>query len=688
MGGRSGCKRAALAFLCLVCFASAAVLWTTLCRVHVVKNGLRVVGFYHMYAPPNFPTKLYREHLRQIYASEVFNVTSETYVVLAGRNLRAAKDVLRGAERVSVIRELPSGDEGATLFPLWQHCRGPGAGGMVWYMHGKGSYHPSPRQELWRRVLTRDVLSNGCLQELKNGRDVCGMRFSPAPHAHFPGNFWLARCDYVARLPDLRAQRGTLCFAKKGEEYYRLAHNGPCEHAPMVGCGRFRFKHWIAVGAGNYSDCLSLTHSKRPVAPYVAAGIPLELAGFSRHCMPAPRPGLEAVVRVAYSGFAGVMECNERYDRLLMGSKSAHVSVTPVKRALQVALVCDDGSFGCGLLAAVVKLELELELRLRAVSVLTVALSDAPHLFERGTEFGAVVISGGFAVFGDGKNGKRRRITVDRTCLRVALEALTAGVPVLWSRGYFGALEVFDLSAETWSEVSKLWKGDSSMSMPRLLRIAATPSPLFRLPDLLPEAPESTKQFWAWITRQGIRSSYAVVEGKRWTTEEMRDLIAPVVQSYQHVVWLPLCRSERRRGLSTPLGWVKGAQYEPLLMAQIVAHASLVVGLSVPLSVAAAASGVPVWRVGSDKRLRPLRGVVTAVVARNQSSQLRQLQSGVKEDEGWNHQARSALATHWRDVAQWVSKSRRHQRCRECHVLFEVAAQHMTLLSNETDKCE
>ena len=49
----------------------------------------------------------------------------------------------------------------------------------------------------------RGVFSRACVEAITEGArdcDICGMRFSPTPHAHLPGNMFLARCGYISRL--------------------------------------------------------------------------------------------------------------------------------------------------------------------------------------------------------------------------------------------------------------------------------------------------------------------------------------------------------------------------------------------------------------------------------------------------------------------------------------------------------
>ena len=44
-------------------------------------------------------------------------------------------------------------------------------------------------------MLNREAIAEGA-----RDCDICGMRFSPTPHAHLPGNMFLARCGYISRL--------------------------------------------------------------------------------------------------------------------------------------------------------------------------------------------------------------------------------------------------------------------------------------------------------------------------------------------------------------------------------------------------------------------------------------------------------------------------------------------------------
>ena len=125
--------------------------------------------------------------------------------------------------------------EEVTLHSLWSHCVQHPDGHAV-YLHSKGSYHPSPQNDLFRMFLTRGVLSKDCAN-LPATCNVCGSRMSPIPHPHMPGNMFLARCSYVAKLID------PLMFADAMAA--RVLHTSPTKGDSCRGGGRYANEHWI-----------------------------------------------------------------------------------------------------------------------------------------------------------------------------------------------------------------------------------------------------------------------------------------------------------------------------------------------------------------------------------------------------------------------------------------------------------
>jgi hypothetical protein len=91
-------------------------------------------------------------------------------------------------------------NEGMTLHAIWDYCNSNNNHDTkIVYLHSKGSYHDTAENKALRMFLTKGALSKECAN-LPDACNVCSSRFSPLPHAHTPGNMWLARCDYVAEL--------------------------------------------------------------------------------------------------------------------------------------------------------------------------------------------------------------------------------------------------------------------------------------------------------------------------------------------------------------------------------------------------------------------------------------------------------------------------------------------------------
>jgi hypothetical protein len=78
--------------------------------------------------------------------------------------------------------------------------------GAVLYLHTKGVTQPhSWQHRRWRELMHRHVIDNWRehLNRLEC-KDICGLDWieQGGGEGHFSGNFWLARLDYVRRLPD------------------------------------------------------------------------------------------------------------------------------------------------------------------------------------------------------------------------------------------------------------------------------------------------------------------------------------------------------------------------------------------------------------------------------------------------------------------------------------------------------
>lgn len=134
--------------------------------------------------------------------------------------------------------------EMVTLQSLWEYCQDvSNVNASVVYLHSKGTFHPSPENDILRRFNTLGALSDDCSNlPLDNTCNVCSARFSPLPHPHPPGNMFLARCEYVQHLP------APVDFEDDMDRVKRQVVGGNVPsflHPSFFGIGRYAAEHWI-----------------------------------------------------------------------------------------------------------------------------------------------------------------------------------------------------------------------------------------------------------------------------------------------------------------------------------------------------------------------------------------------------------------------------------------------------------
>lgn len=141
-------------------------------------------------------------------------------------------DAALGNASFTIDQHQKEGDEILTLHELWTYCQYHTSSKVV-YLHSKGSFHPSDRNDKLRKFLTSGALSAECAN-LPDTCNVCSSRMSPLPHPHTPGNMWLAKCDYVTQLVSpLAAKEGSL-------PAHFLNSDSGCD-----GWGRYFSEHWV-----------------------------------------------------------------------------------------------------------------------------------------------------------------------------------------------------------------------------------------------------------------------------------------------------------------------------------------------------------------------------------------------------------------------------------------------------------
>ena len=191
-----------------------------------------------------------REQLAEMKSSRIWNTVRLLYNVI-GHNATADIQQECGSQCYA-LNYMPQADESLTLQAIYDYCQehDQDEDTLVTYIHDKGSLTPSPVNGDLRTLLTKAAFSDAC-QTIGMGNNtcnVCGARFSPFPHHHFPGNMWTAQCSYIRNLhrPDK--------FAEKMENLMSAilhARNLPKPSLPeyesqcFVGVGRYALEHWV-----------------------------------------------------------------------------------------------------------------------------------------------------------------------------------------------------------------------------------------------------------------------------------------------------------------------------------------------------------------------------------------------------------------------------------------------------------
>lgn len=97
------------------------------------------------------------------------------------------------------LHHYDQGFEMVTLGDLLQYCRQYPQNRVV-YLHPKGSFHPSPSNNRWRRGLTAGSTSKSCISPPDDTCNVCGRTFVSSWGPVFAGSMFAAKCNYVQKL--------------------------------------------------------------------------------------------------------------------------------------------------------------------------------------------------------------------------------------------------------------------------------------------------------------------------------------------------------------------------------------------------------------------------------------------------------------------------------------------------------
>jgi len=162
----------------------------------LAKNDLAI--FYNVYIPPENTTnalRIVKEQLASRSASVLLSNTTLFYTHIG--NLNVAFPPCHPCTRLAAV---PEGDEVLTLQAMYDYCTINPSGRAI-YIHSKGSFTRTLKNELLRRVLTKAVFSDECVKMPKGKQcNVCMAKFLAMPFHCVLGNMFLAECDYINQL--------------------------------------------------------------------------------------------------------------------------------------------------------------------------------------------------------------------------------------------------------------------------------------------------------------------------------------------------------------------------------------------------------------------------------------------------------------------------------------------------------
>jgi hypothetical protein len=102
--------------------------------------------------------------------------------------------------------------------------------GAFLYLHTKGVSAPGdPAKARWRNIMQRELVDHWQHHLANLGTlDVIGVDWIGwPPHPHFSGNYWLARADWIRRLPRFASFHASLGFTRFSCEFWLGQAPGP-----------------------------------------------------------------------------------------------------------------------------------------------------------------------------------------------------------------------------------------------------------------------------------------------------------------------------------------------------------------------------------------------------------------------------------------------------------------------------
>lgn len=215
-------------------------------------------AYWHIYWNDILPMEsLLYEQINVIISSGLYHRLDRIYYTTIGNETQLLSLNLSIYSKFQHLTHLSHGHEVHTLAHLYKDCHDQSLSNptaKVLYFHNKGSYSFFHRNAEMRRALDCHVLTPACLDML----DHYGMRVSPIPVPHYPGNFWWATCKYIRSLVSPLSYLENVTFRNLTNAIL------PDSYEWCVGKGRYFAEMWLLSPPIFHSaDCLPIfSHGK------------------------------------------------------------------------------------------------------------------------------------------------------------------------------------------------------------------------------------------------------------------------------------------------------------------------------------------------------------------------------------------------------------------------------------------
>ena len=166
---------------------------------------MTLAHFYHLYAAGAWEDPA-REHFEALDAAKYPGRVWVGLVGSPGRRSTTVRWLNRFEGYAAVCALQDEGWEQATLQKLYEYAQTHN--GAVMYAHTKGAHNPAEINVGWRRYMTRHLVGRweealGLLDSVDMAGPCCVMPgdMPGVITPFFAGNFWMATCEYIRRLP-------------------------------------------------------------------------------------------------------------------------------------------------------------------------------------------------------------------------------------------------------------------------------------------------------------------------------------------------------------------------------------------------------------------------------------------------------------------------------------------------------